>query len=63
MLVDAKCSFFSCFEWCKEGLSSLLFLRHVSYFRYSLPFHFLEDFRQVRDRQYFDPMGIGFVGG
>jgi hypothetical protein len=38
-------------------------LRHVSHFGYSLPFHFLKDFRQVSDRRYFDPMGIGFVGG
>ena len=39
------------------------FLRHVSHIGYSLPFHFLEDFRQVRDRHYLDLMGTGFVGG
>ena len=46
----------------KEGLSSLLFLRHVSHFGYSLPFHFLEDFRQVKVRHCLDLMGTGFVG-
>ena len=47
----------------KKGLSLLLFLRHVSHLGYSLSFHFLEDFRQVRDRRYLDPMGTDFGGG
>ena len=38
-------------------------IRHISHFGYSLPFHFLKVFRQVSDRHYFDPMGMGFVGG
>ena len=39
------------------------FLRHISHFGYSLPFHFLEDFRQVRDRRCLDLMDMGFGGG
>ena len=38
------------------------FLRHVSHFGYSLPFHFLKDFRQVRDRRYLDQVGTSFGG-
>ena len=38
------------------------FFRHISHFGYSLPFHFLKDFRQVRDRRCMNPMGTGFGG-
>ena len=63
MLVDGPCSHILVdLIGGKKVYHHDYFLRHISHVGYSLPFHFLKDFRQVRDRRCVDWAGTGLWG-